>query len=123
MNKKGKEIYTVVQPDLCIICDTEKIDRLGCLGAPDMIVEVLSPSTMMKDITIKYSLYESEKVKEYWVVNPDLYSINTFVLNKKGKYEETGVHEWYKDAEMPAPIVPVHIFKGDLKIDFNTVFE
>jgi Uma2 family endonuclease len=70
-NSKDKEIFTVVQPDITIICDEKKIDAKGCIGSPDVIIEILSPSTAYKDETEKLKLYEKHGVKEYWIVNPD----------------------------------------------------
>lgn len=79
------EISTVVQPDICVICDESKIDERGCLGAPDLIVEILSPYTAKKDLTEKYNLYEENGVQEYWVVFPDTNAINQYFL-KDGEY-------------------------------------
>jgi len=59
------KIYTVVQPDICVICDPKKLDEKGCIGAPDLIVEVQSPSTAKKDLNEKFSLYEESGVREY----------------------------------------------------------
>jgi Uma2 family endonuclease len=85
--KKGNEfIDTVVQPDICVICDPSKIDEAGCLGAPDWIIEILSPHTSAKDLSKKFDLYEKSKVKEYWVVHPVEATILVFTLNTKGKY-------------------------------------
>lgn len=86
----NQEIDTVVQPDICIICDKEKLDERGCVGAPDLIVEILSPSTSKKDYNEKYFLYEENKVKEYWIANPDAKSIEVFAL-QEGKYFSIGV--------------------------------
>jgi len=61
---------TVVQPDLVVICDPKKIDKRGCRGAPDMVIEILSPHTAKKDSVIKTALYERHGVKEYWIVQP-----------------------------------------------------
>ncbi|WP_346236499.1 Uma2 family endonuclease [Niabella insulamsoli] len=80
------EITTVVQPDICVICDGSKIDERGCLGAPDLIVEILSPYTAKKDMNEKFNLYEDNGVQEYWVVFPDTNAINQYFL-KDGKYE------------------------------------
>lgn len=63
---------TVVQPDVCIICDRSKIDRRGCNGAPDLVIEVLSPSTAERDRTTKVALYEEAGVPEYWIVDTEL---------------------------------------------------
>ena len=77
---KDTETFTVVQPDICIVCDPEKLDNRGCMGAPDLIVEILSTSTSYKDIKIKYALYEQNGVKEYWIVYPGENLIDVFDL-------------------------------------------
>lgn len=82
-----KEIYTVVQPDLCVICDETKLDEKGCLGAPDLIVEILSPQSAAKDLKDKFHLYEESGVKEYWVVYPEEEVLELFRLNANGLYE------------------------------------
>jgi len=69
-SKKDKDIITVLQPDLCVICDRSKLDKRGCIGAPDIVVEVLSPSNNKKELKNKYEVYEEAGVKEYWVVFP-----------------------------------------------------
>ena len=68
--KKDTEITTVVQPDLCIVCDRSKIDARGCVGAPDIVIEILSPGNSKKEIQNKFDLYEEAGVKEYWIVIP-----------------------------------------------------
>ncbi len=87
--KTDKEITTVVQPDLCVICDSAKIDTRGCLGAPDWIIEILSMYTSAKDLREKFDVYEEAGVKEYWVVYPQEQTIIIYVLNSEGKYEST----------------------------------
>lgn len=82
-----KEIFTVVQPDLCVVCDPAKIDERGCLGAPDWIIEILSPHTSSKDLREKFDVYEEARVKEYWVVHPQEQTVLIYILNSKGKYE------------------------------------
>ena len=74
------EITTVVQPDICVICDKTKIDTKGCLGAPDLIVEIISPSTAKKDMNEKFNLYEENGVKEYWIVSPDSNAVDQYHL-------------------------------------------
>ncbi|PZP55155.1 MAG: hypothetical protein DI596_11795 [Azospira oryzae] len=64
------EIDTVVQPDLSVVCDPRKLDDLGCRGAPDWIVEVLSPTTASHDHILKRAVYERAGVREYWLVHP-----------------------------------------------------
>jgi Uma2 family endonuclease len=68
--KKDNEITTVVQADLCIVCDETKIDERGCCGAPDLVIEILSPGNSQKEVRLKFELYEEAGVKEYWIVNP-----------------------------------------------------
>jgi Uma2 family endonuclease len=85
--KSDKKIKTVVQPDVCVICDLSKIaDNRGCLGAPDIVVEILSPGNNKTELNIKYDLYEEFSVKEYWVVYPDELSLLRYNLNKDGKF-------------------------------------
>lgn len=83
---EDKEIYTVVQPDLCVICDENKLDSRGCVGAPDLIVEILSPGNSKKEIKQKFELYEEAGVREYWVVYPLDETIYLYVL-ENGKYK------------------------------------
>jgi len=82
------KIYTVVQPDVCVVCDLSKLDERCCLGAPDLIVEVQSPSTARYDLTRKFRTYEEAGVREYWVVFPKKASITVFYLQEDGKYDE-----------------------------------
>lgn len=77
---------TVVEPDLSIICDHSKLDKYGCRGAPDWIVEVLSPSTALRDMNSKRSLYEQHGVKEYWIVHPTDRWIMVYQLDASGHY-------------------------------------
>ena len=85
-----EKIHTVVQPDLCVICDPQKIDEKGCLGAPDMIVEILSTSSnanVKKDVEDKFHLYEAAGVTEYWIIHPIEETVTVFVLGKEGTYQ------------------------------------
>ena len=76
-----------MQPDIVVVCDPNKLDRKGCLGAPDLIIEILSPVTAAKDTKEKYQLYEESLVKEYWMVYPGENLIEVFKLDNKGKYQ------------------------------------
>jgi Uma2 family endonuclease len=84
-SNKNEEIYTVVQPDICVICDPKKLDFAGCLGAPDLIIEILSPGNNHKELKIKYDLYEEEGVLEYWIIYPTEQSVIIHTLTA-GKY-------------------------------------
>src|SRR5882762_12022261 len=85
--KTDKQITTVVQPDLCVVCDPSKIDERGCLGAPDWIIEILSRHTSAKDLREKFDVYEEAGVREYWVVHPQEQTVLIYSLDEKGKYE------------------------------------
>ena len=108
------KIDTVVQPDICVICDLSKIDERGCCGAPDMIVEILSPSTARKDMTEKFVLYEEAGVSEYWIVHPDSKAVTVFLRQNDGKYDAGTVYELEGK-------VPVHVF-DDQTIDLDDIF-
>ena len=107
-------IYTVLQPDLCIICDTSKIDKRGCLGAPDLVVEILSPYTAKKDLDEKFHAYEEAGVKEYWIVNAESKVVSIYLLNKNN-YQLTR----HYDENGP---IPLNIFEG-FTVNWEEVFE
>lgn len=73
-------IYSVVQPDLCVICDPSKLDDKGCEGAPDLIIEILSAGNSKKEMRIKKNLYEENGVREYWVIDPEHETLIQYVL-------------------------------------------
>lgn len=107
------QISTVVQPDLCIICDKTKIDEKGCLGAPNLIIEILSPGNSKKEMDIKYDLYEENGVTEYWIVSPESKTISIFVL-KDAKY--IGMKPILIDSVLQSPTFP------NLKISVKKIF-
>ncbi|MBO0939042.1 Uma2 family endonuclease [Fibrella sp. HMF5335] len=84
--KASKDIYTVVQPDLCVICDSTKLDEQGCNGAPDIVVEVLSPGNTKREMNQKFDLYQEAGVQEYWLVEPADEVVFVYVLNEHGQY-------------------------------------
>ncbi|RYY07905.1 MAG: Uma2 family endonuclease [Sphingobacteriaceae bacterium] len=84
-----KQITTVVQPDICVICDLKKIDKKGCLGAPDIVVEILSPGNNKKELQNKYEVYEEAGVKEYWIIQPEEKTFFKYILDDKGYYQPT----------------------------------
>lgn len=107
-------IDTVVQPDIVVVCDPEKLDDRGCKGSPDLIIEILSPSTARMDMTIKFDLYQHFGVKEYWIVHPKDQTVLVFKLLESGLF---GVPDRYCANDMIA--VPL---LGDLQIDLTKVF-
>jgi Uma2 family endonuclease len=108
------DITTVVQPDIAVICDRDKLDERGCLGAPDMVIEILSPSTAAKDQIQKLVVYEKSGVKEYWIVHPTDKIVTIRLLNEQGKYGIPSIHEG-------KGTLPVHTLP-DLEIDLDRVF-
>lgn len=112
--RKDREVFSVVQPDLCVICDKEKLTEQGCDGAPDWIIEILSPGNSRKEVRLKYDLYQESGVTEYWLVFPYEQIVQQFVLDENGKYQ---LHALYPGNEIVAP----YLFP-DLQIDLNDVF-
>jgi len=103
---------TVVQPDIVVVCDESKLDERGAAGAPDMVVEIISPSSTQRDRGTKYELYERVGVREYWIVDADARLVEVHAL-ADGAYKKTA----FPDPAM----VPVGIFGGDLEIDFSEI--
>ncbi|WP_342664302.1 Uma2 family endonuclease [Aneurinibacillus terranovensis] len=113
--KTDDEIMNVVQPDISVICDPNKLDDKGCKGSPDLVIEILSPSTGKLDRWIKYKLYERAGVKEYWIVEPTNSTIEVFILNQTGHFELNSVYG-------QEDTVRVGIF-ADLLIDLKVIFK
>jgi len=111
LNADGDD-NTVVQPDLVVICDRSKINDRGCKGAPDLVVEILSPSTARHDRMVKFKLYRKAGIREYWIVDPDTKTVQTCIL-RDGFY----VIAMYDDTDA----VPVHVLNGCM-IDLQPVF-
>ena len=111
--KANRPIYSVIQPDVCVVCDLNKLDDKGCIGAPDLIVEILSPGNSKKEMVNKHNLYEENGVREYWIISPDSELLTQFVLQKNGKYGSPKY--FFSDDLMPSAIFP------DLIIDLSKV--
>lgn len=114
-DEPGEMIRTVVQPDLTVVCDRSKLDDKGCLGTPDMVIEILSPHTAAKDLKIKLALYERVGVKEYWLVQPLDRTIMVFTLRQDKKYDKPVVYDGHDR-------IDVGIFEGDLQVEAEAVF-
>lgn len=110
-----KQVHTVLQPDLYIVCDLSKIDARGCLGAPDLIIEIVSPKNPKRDLKDKFDIYQEHGVREYWIVNPNDENVTVFVLGENRKFQFVGM---YAEDDK----IPVNIFNGDLKVDLREVF-
>ena len=86
-------VTTVVQPDISVICDQEKLDSRGCVGPPDLIVEILSPATAAKDLKVKRALYEKHGVKEYWLIHPTDKVVMSYLLAEDGQYGKAQIYD------------------------------
>ncbi|TCD11054.1 Uma2 family endonuclease [Pedobacter frigidisoli] len=86
-----KDAITILQPDICVICDKNKLDDRGCIGAPDIVVEILSPGNNIKELLNKYQVYEEFGVNEYWVVSQSDQSILIYTLNELGKFQPSKI--------------------------------
>ncbi len=109
-----EDAETVVQPDIVVICDRSKRTPRGCVGAPDMVIEILSPSTAAKDQSVKKALYERVGVREYWLVSPDKNIVTIYLRNENGKFN---LPKTYDAEDKPT----VNILP-ELKIDLSLVF-
>ncbi len=104
---------TMVQPDMLILCDLEKLNRKRIIGAPDFVLEILSPSTRSKDIVIKTEKYMTAGCREYWIVDPEGETVTVYDFEN----ENFPIYYSFDDA------VPVNIYDGDLTIDFKVLRE
>lgn len=107
-------VESVVQPDLVVVCDKDKLDERGCNGAPDLVIEIASPRTSKNDLTIKFDLYQRYGVKEYWIVHPSEQTVFVFKLGDDQTY---GKPERYAtDDKIAVPLL------GELLVDLAEVF-
>lgn len=113
--RNDKDVTTVVQPDLCVVCDLYKLDDRGCNGAPDLIVEILSPGNSRTEMKDKFELYQEAGVAEYWVVSPIEKNILVWTLNEQGVY--ISLQPYVEGDTVSTPIIP------NLAVDVTGVFE
>lgn len=92
--KDTNKATTVVQPDIFVVCDKSKITLNAVIGAPDWIIEIISPHTAKKDLQYKYEVYEEAEVKEYWTVFPRERAISIYFLNENNEYELSKTYEY-----------------------------
>jgi Uma2 family endonuclease len=91
------------------------MDDQGCLGAPDLVIEIISSKNPQRDTKDKFEIYQQSGVREYWIVNPSDENVTVFVLDDKGKFQFVGMYAGDDK-------IPVNIFNGDLEIDLREVF-
>ena len=104
---------TVVQPDLLVLCDRTKLDKTGCKGTPDLVIEIVSPSTSSRDRLQKFNIYRQSGVREYWIVEPDEKKVSVHVLSN-----EDYITRIYDKTDS----IPIRILDNS-KIDLTEVFE
>ncbi|MCB8815350.1 Uma2 family endonuclease [Desulfosporosinus shakirovi] len=112
--KEDEDVKNVFEPDITVVCDQSKIDKQGCKGIPDLIIEIISPSSIKHDRVTKFNQYEKAGVLEYWIVEPEGKLVSVFLLQSNGRY---GRPEIYTEEET----INVGIFP-ELTIDLNGVF-
>ena len=108
-----EDVDTMVEPDITVVCDPSKLDDIGCKGAPDLVMEILSPSTQRHDKLTKFNLYQRAGVQEYWIIDPRDKSVQVFVL-------EDG-HYTAKDFGTAGDKLKVNVLE-DCTIDLAKVF-
>lgn len=109
------DIGTIVQPDLVLVCSPERVTERGCIGPPDLVVEILSPYTLMKDVDTKRRVYERAGVREYWLVDPGNRGVLVYRLQDNSAYpDQPRIYQW--DGIMETPILPA------LRIDLSELF-
>lgn len=108
-----EDVFTMVEPDLSVICDMSKLDDRGCKGAPDMIMEILSPSTRRYDRLIKLNLYQRAGVREYWIVNPEDKTVQVLLLE--------GTHFIHHEDYGETDVAKVNVLDGCI-IELSKVF-
>lgn len=117
LSPKGVEKATVVQPDIIVVCDADKLNERGCNGAPDLVVEILSQSTAKKDVGIKFDLYESVGVREYWIVDPENETVLQYFLEENTQvFTPTKNRPYISDETITSAIFP------DFVLDLTDVF-
>jgi Uma2 family endonuclease len=114
-SKDDKDILTVVQPDVCVICDPSKLDDRGCIGAPDIVVEILSPGNNQKDLKNKYEIYEESGVKEYWIISPQNETFLKYTLAEDSRFQTS--HLMTIGDKVTTPILPGFV------LDLTELFE
>lgn len=88
-----ESVDTMVLPDISVICDHNKLDEYGCKGAPDMVVEILSPSTQRHDQLVKLRLYQQAGVQEYWIVDPENRTVRVMLMDEDGRFQPQEVYD------------------------------
>ena len=110
-----RDRYTMVQPDLLVICDNEKIRTRVCFGAPDLAVEIMSPSSRSRDSVLKLNKYMSAGVREFWLVDPENRTVIVYLAGEDGMSSNTFQIYSFNDS------IPIGISGGECEVDFKVV--
>ena len=110
-SKADKDVFTVLQPDICVVCDLNKLDDRGCIGAPDIVIEILSPGNTKLELLNKYQVYEEFGVKEYWVVSQSDHTILIYTLDSDGKFQPSKI--FTHSEEIHSSVLPGFVLKID----------
>ncbi len=113
-DEADEKVSTVVQPDIVVVCDPAKLDRKGCRGAPDWVVEIVSASSASHDLIRKLNIYESHGVAEYWIVQPFYRIVMVYSLNAQGMYSAPKNYD--SDKRVRPNVLP------EIEIDLGLVF-
>ncbi|OQX25962.1 MAG: hypothetical protein BWK80_12870 [Desulfobacteraceae bacterium IS3] len=113
-NAADEEVFTVVQPDITVVCDASKLDERGCKGAPDLLVEIISPSSAGRDMKTKLNLYEKHGIREYWLIHPHDRIALVYLLGADSQYGKAAVYA-------QDDVIESGIFEG-LKIRLSDLF-
>jgi Uma2 family endonuclease len=111
--KKGKT-DTVVQPDITVVCNPNILDKQGCNGTPDLVMEILSPGNSKNEMREKFDIYQEAKISEYWLIHPVDESVIVYTLNEEDKYIGSRL---YMEDDLVASKV-IEGFKLDLAVIF-----
>ncbi|MGQ9558690.1 MAG: Uma2 family endonuclease [Desulfurispora sp.] len=102
--QSDREAVNVVQPDLLVVCDPGKLDERGCLGAPDLVVEIVFPASARRDLSLKFDLYERHGVGEYWIVFPLDRTVHVYRRDEQDRYALSG--EYTPPDVLTTPLLP-----------------
>ncbi len=114
LSTPDNQVFSVVQPDIFIVCDAAKLQKLACHGAPDLVIEILSPGNSKKEMGIKFDLYEENRVLEYWIVEPLNETVQIYSLQNE-KY--IGLKPFTVDDKIKSVLFP------NLDFDIKEVFD
>ena len=114
-NEPEEDIITVVQPDIAVICDQSKLDDKGCKGSPDLIMEIVSPHTVSKDMKEKLALYEKHGAKEYWIIHPMDKLAIVYRLQKDKQYVKPDIYS--EDNTIESDVLT------GFSVDLKTIFQ